>query len=344
MRDICQRLARIAGCLVAATVLLAADASRAQVKIVMSNDNSGLGLKGKTFEMFRQEIEKRLGGKAAIELHHSGTLFNQKTQIQAVQLGSAHFIAPGQGIFASLAPKINVLSIPFLLPNPEAIEAALNDPLVRQAFVPELERKNLALVGIWMNGPRDISTRSNKPILVPADLRGVKIRVQPAPVDIKTMQAFGANVVTIDWTEVPTALQQGVIDAVEPTPNALVGAGLPELIGQTSKVSYRFDFYLVATPKAWWDKLPDDVRKGIQDAFAATTKWNWDSTEKENAAAYAKVAALGKAVHDLTGAQRQEWIKAAQPLWTQFGDNDVGAAVMTRLREINKKYSNEKGT
>jgi C4-dicarboxylate-binding protein DctP len=336
--------AGIAGSLIVATVLLAGTPSQAQVKIVMSNDNSGLGLKGKTFDMFKQEIEKRLGGKVAIDLHHSGTLFNQKTQIQAVQLGSAHFIAPGQGIFASLASKINVLSIPFLLPSPEAIEAAINDPLVRQAFVPDLERKNLALVGVWMNGPRDISTRSAKPILVPGDLSGVKIRVQPAPVDIKTMQAFGANVVTIDWTEVPTAMQQGVIDAVEPTPNALVGAGLPELIGQTSKVAYRFDFYLVATPKAWWDKLPPDVRSGIQEAFAATTRWNWENTEKENAAAYAKVAALGKKVNDLTNAQRQEWIKAVQPLWKQFGDDDVGPAVMARLREINKKYSTGKGS
>jgi C4-dicarboxylate-binding protein DctP len=271
-------------------------------------------------------------------MHHSGTLFNQKTQMQGVQLGSAHFIAPGQGTFASLSPNVNVLSIPFLLPTPEAIGAAIEDPKVRQAFMPDLERKNLAIVGVWMNGPRDISSRSQKAILLPSDMVGIKIRVQPAPVDIKTMQAFGANVVTIDWTEVPTAMQQGVIDAVEPTPNALVGAGLPELIAQTTRVSYRFDFYLVATNKAWWDKLPADVQSGIKAALAATTKWNWENTEKENADAYAQLKKLGKNVYDLDDAQRKQWVAAVQPLWKQFGDDAVGPEVMGRLKEIAAKY------
>src|ERR1700682_292005 len=110
---------------VMAGLLMFATPSIAQIKIVMSNDNSALGLKGKTFDLFKKEIEQRLAGKVVVEMHHSGTLFNQKTQMQGVQLGSAHFIAPGQGTFASLSPNINVLSIPFLLPTPEAISAAI---------------------------------------------------------------------------------------------------------------------------------------------------------------------------------------------------------------------------
>ena len=313
-------------------------AGHAQTKIVMSNDNSALGLKGKTFDLFKSDIEKRLGGKVVVEMHHSGTLFNQKTQLQGVQLGSANFIAPGFGTFASLSKNINLLAIPFLLPSPDAIDEAIEDPLVRNAIMPDLERKNLAIVGVWMNGPRDISSRSQTPILAPDDMKGIKIRVQPAPVDIKTMQAFGANVVTIDWTEVPTAMQQGVIDAVEPTPNALVGAGLPELIAQTTKVAYRFDFYLVATNKSWWDKLPSDVRDGIKAALKVATKWNWENTEKENLAAYAKLKAMGKKVYDLTPAQHKLWVDAVQPLWKQFGDDAVGPQVMDRLRAINAKY------
>ena len=331
-------LAPLAACCFGLSSLLAASPGHAQLKIVMSNDNSGLGLKGKTFEVLKKEIEQRLGSKVAVELHHAGTLFNQKTQMQGVQLGSAHFIAPGQGTFASLSPKVNVLSIPFLLPSPEAIQAAVEDPIIWQTFMPDLERKNLAIVAVWMNGPRDISSRTQKPILVPADLAGLKIRVQPAPVDIKTMQAFGANVVTIDWTEVPTAMQQGVIDAVEPTPNALVGAGLPELIAQTSKVSYRYDFYLVATNKSWWDKLPADVRAAIQQALAVTTKWNWENTDKENADAYAQLVKLGKKIYEPTDEQRKLWVAAVQPLWKQFGDDDVGPEAMKRMREVNAKY------
>lgn len=317
--------------------LVAAAPASAQTRIILSNDNTALGLKGKTFELLKAELEKRLGDKVQVELHHSGTLFNQKTQIQGVQLGSASLIAPGQGVFASLAPNVNVLSIPFLLSTPAAIEAAVRDPKVSATFEPELERKNIKIVAVWMNGPRNISTRSDTPVLVPSDMKGLKIRVQPAPVDIKTMQVLGANVVTIDWTEVSTAMQQGVIEAVEPTPNALISAGLQDMVGETSKVGYRFDFYLVATSKSWWDKLPADVRTAFEESLKVATAWNWENTDKENAAAYAQLEKAGKKVYDLTPEQRAQWVAAVQPVWKEFGENAVGPDVMNRLKEIDTK-------
>jgi C4-dicarboxylate-binding protein DctP len=329
-----QTICALALSLMAFTPLAAIAPASAQTRIIMSNDNSELGLKGQTFEFLKKDLEKRLGDKVSIELHHSGTLFNQGTQIQGVQLGSAHLIAPGQGIFASLASNINLLSIPFLLSSPQAIEAAINDPDIGKTFLPELESKNLKVVGVWMNGPRDISTKADKPILVPGDMKGLKIRVQPAPVDIKTMQTFGANVVTIDWTEVSTALQQGVIDAVEPTPNALIGAGLQDLIGQTSKVGYRFDFYLVTTNKKWWDGLPEDVRKAFEQSMKEATAWNWENTDKANAEAYKKVIAAGKKVYDLTPEQRKQWVDAVQPLWKKYGTDVVGEDVMKKIEKI----------
>jgi C4-dicarboxylate-binding protein DctP len=193
------------------------------------------------------------------------------------------------------------------------------------------------VVSVWLNGPRDISNRGLKPILMPEDLRGVKIRVQAIPVSIATMKTLGANVVAMDWTQVPTALQQGVIDAIEPTPNALVGAGLPEMISQVSRVSYQYSFYLLAANRRWWSGLPADMRQSIQEAVDVATKWNWENTEQDNADAYAKVRALGKRVYDLTDAQRAAWRAAVQPVWKEFGDSLVDAKVMARLREISEK-------
>ena len=326
--------------LAAITIALAVAApAAAQIKIVMTNETAASSVKGKTFEVFKQEIEKRLGSKAAVETHHSGTLFNQKTQIQAVQLGSAHFVSGSHGSYGSLAPKITVLSLPFLFPNAASIEEAINDPVVRKAFEPDLEKKNLRVVGVWLNGPRDVTSRTQKPILLPADLQGVKIRVQSIPVDIKTFEAFGANVVTMDWTEVPAAMQQGVIDAVEPTPNALISASLPEFITQTSKVSYRYDYYLVTTNKQWWDGLAPEVRSAIQEAMKVTQAWNWENADKENQAAYVTVAKAGKLVNEISPEQHKQWVAAVQGVWKEFGDDAVGPEVMGRLREIYKKHS-----
>jgi C4-dicarboxylate-binding protein DctP len=324
-----------AGLLAAAMAL---PVSAASIKFVMSNDNNGVGLKGKTFEVLKKEVEKRLVDKVTVELHHSGTLFDQKTQIQGLQLGGADLIAPTQGIYAPLSPNINVLSLPFLLSTPEAVQAAIDEPTIHKAIFSDLEKKNILPLAVWINGPRDFSYKGSKPILVPADLHGIKIRVQPVKVDLETWKTLGANVVGMSWSEVPTALQQGVIEAVEPTPNALVGAGLGEMIDYVTRLDYHYSFYIVSTNKQWWEKLPADVRSGIQDALNAATKWNWENGTKENEAAYDKVRKLGKKIETLTPEQRAKWADAVKPVWKQYGEKQVGADVMKRLTEIADKH------
>jgi len=338
MEDNVSRLSHIAtvlgASLLAAGMLLPSSAASAKIKFVMSNDNNGVGLKGKTFEVLKKEVEKRVGDKVTVELHHSGTLFDQKTQIQGLQLGGANLIAPTQGIYSPLSPKIGVLSLPFLLSTPKAVQAAVEEPVIHKAIFSDLEKKNIEPLAIWINGPRDLSYHGKKPILVPADLHGIKIRVQPVPVDLKTWKVLGANVVGMSWSEVPTALQQGVIEAVEPTPNALVGAGLGEMIDQVTRVDYHYSFYIVSTNKQWWNKLPADVRSGIQAALKSATAWNWENAAKENKAAYDKVRKLGKPVHTLTDAQRAKWAEAVKPVWDEYGVKQVGADVMKRLQKI----------
>jgi C4-dicarboxylate-binding protein DctP len=309
----------------------------AQVKFILSNDNNAVGVKGKTFEVLKKELETRLGDKIKVELHHSGTLFDQKTQVQGLQLGGANLIAPTQGIYAPISPKVNVLSLPFLLSTPKAVQAAIDDPAIHKAIFSELESKNILPLAIWINGPRDLSYRGKKAILAPADVHGIKIRVQPVPADIQTWKTLGANVVAMSWSEVPTALQQGVIDAVEPTPNALVGAGLHELVDQVTRIEYQYSFYIVSTNKAWWNGLSPDVRDGIKAALKAATAWNWENTTKENKAAYEKVSKLNKPIHELTPEQRKKWAETVRPVWKQFGEKQVGPDIMKRLEEIANK-------
>ncbi len=319
----------------AAVALASAPApAAAQTKIVMSNDNNALGVKGQTFELLKKEIEQRLGDKVSVDLSHSGALFDQRTQVQGLQLGSVHIIAPTSGIYAPVAENVNALALPFLLSNPEQVDAAMKDETIRAAVVPGLEAKNITPVAIWINGPRDLAYRGSKPILVPYDIKGVKIRVQSVPADIETMRALGANVVGMSWSEVPTAMQQGVIDAVEPTPNALVGAGLPDTIDQVTRIEYQYSFYIVGANKQWWDGLGDEERSAIQEALDVATEWNWENTTKENEEAYAKVAALGKTINEITPEQRKLWAAAVQPVWEKFGEPLVGAEAMQRLKEI----------
>jgi len=314
-----------------AGILLAGGAG-AQDKIVLSNDTSALNLKGESFEVLKRELETRLGGD--VEIHHSGALFDQKTQIQGLQLGSATFIAPTSGIYTPLAEGLSAMTLPFLLTSPEQIDAAWNDPVVRDAFVPDLQAKNIEPVAIWLSGPRELSYRGDTPILLPDDMKGVKIRVQSVPSDIEAFKAVGANVISMAWGEVPSALQQGVIDAVEPTPMSLNSAGMVETIDQMTKIGYQYAFYIVGANKQWWDGLSDEDRAHVQDALEVATEYNRTNAVEANDAAYAKIREAGKTVHELDDAQLAAWKERMSPVWEEFGVPLVGDAAMARLTEI----------
>jgi C4-dicarboxylate-binding protein DctP len=308
-------------------------------EIILSNDTQQKSLKGQTFEVLKQEIEKRVGAKGPVRLHHSGTLFDQKTQIQGLQLGSAHIISPTAGIYSPVAPKIGVLLLPFMLSTPEAIDAALKDPLVRKAFVPDLEAKNITPVAVWMNGPRDFGHKGREPALTPDQWKGKKIRVQSAPIFVKTMEAIGANVIAMSWSEVPSALQQGVIDAAEPTPNAWRAAGIYKVVDHIILNEYVYSFYIVGANKQWWQGLPADVRKGVQEALDAASKWNWENAAKMNADALKTIEASNTKVHRLNDAQKKAWQNAVSPVWKTLGEDVVGSEVMARLKQIGAQHA-----
>ncbi|MGE0797391.1 MAG: TRAP transporter substrate-binding protein [Lautropia sp.] len=311
-----------------------ASAQTRSIKIIVANDTEAVTAKGKSWEYFKQEAVKELGQRVNIDVTHGEALFNQKSLVQALQLGSLQFISPAVGLYSGAFPKVTVLVLPYLLPSPAAIKAAMEDPRVGVPLMEDMRKSNIEPLAAWLNGPRDIGTTSAKPILMPADMKGVKIRVPPGANYVETFKALGANVTTMAWGEVPTALRQGVIDAVEPTPNAWLSGHLYETAKQITRTEYVWDFYIVAVNKSWWDKLPDDIRAGLKRAMDRATVWNWENTATVNKEAYEKIKAGGGIVHELDAAQKQAWAAAVRPIWSSVGERLVGKEVMTRLIEI----------
>jgi len=323
----------LAGTLAAPSVIRA----QAPLRIIINNDTQQQTLKGQTWELFKKEITAEMGNRVNVQLHHSGTLYDQRGQVQALQLGAIQFIAPVTGILGGTAPKLAVLGLPYLLPTPKALDAALKDPQVSNILFGELRSRGIEPASIWLNGPRDVGRRGT-PILRPADMRGVKIRVPPGANYVEAFRQLGANVVAIDWGEVPTALSQGVIDAVEPVPNAWLASKLYEIANQITRIGYILDFYVVATNKPWWDRL--GANKGpVQRALDKATAWNLENTNRINEEAYKTMQSRGTTVHTLTAAQLKEWRDAMRPVWAKLGNPLVGEQVMAKLAAIGEANS-----
>jgi len=130
------------------------------------------------------------------------------------------------------------------------------------------------------------------------------------------------------------ALQQGVIDAAEPTPNAWVGSKLYEMVSHIIDNGYVYSFYIVSTNKKWWDGLPADIRAGLQKALDAATKWNWENGQRVNDEANKKIKAHGVKFVEINDQERAKWVEASKPVWKKLGNDLVGDQVMSRLEQI----------
>ena len=310
----------------------------AQSRVLVIDDVGAGSVKAQSFQLFKKLVEEKLGNKYAVTISEGDALYNQGSLIQAEQLGAVQISAPGTGLFATGFPKLTVLSLPYLLRTPEAIQKAVEDPKIGGILFADMRQKGLEPLGVWLNGPREIGRSGDKPILMPEDMKGVKIRVAPGEVYVEAFKTLGANVTTMSFAQVPTALRQGVLDAVEPTPNAWVASHLYEIAQQITKTSYIWDTYIVIANKPWWDGLSPEARQVMKDAMDQATKWNWDNVNADNERSFDIMRKAGVHIYDLTPEQAAAWAAAERPLWDSIGNRLVGPDVMNRIIAIGEKY------
>ncbi|MEI4471067.1 TRAP transporter substrate-binding protein [Frigidibacter sp. MR17.24] len=325
----------LASLLLAATpIVLPTLAAAAPLTMVLSNDNNAKGLKGQTFDYFVARAQEAMGDDLKAEMHHGGTLFDQDSQIVGTQLGEVQVICPAIGIYSAQVPAVNMFELPFLLDSADKIRAAFEDESLRALWVPQLQAKGIEPVAVWMNGPRILAHKGQKAVLQPGDAGGMKIRVQTAPIYVAPFEAIGSNPVGVSWSETPTALEQGVIDAVEPTPNALRGSGMWQMIDEITLTDHIYTAWIVGVNKAWWDDMSDERRAKLQGALDQATDWNLAQAAEINDADLAFFREQGKVVNALDDGQRAAWESAMKPVWQEMGEKVVGAEAMARLEEI----------
>ena len=179
--------------------------------------------------------------------------------------------------------------------------------------------KDKGFIGLayWHNGLKQLS--ANKPLIVPADAKGLKFRVQPSDVLAAQFQAVGAVPQKLAFAEVYQALQVGTVDGQENTWSNIYSQKYQEVQKHFTELNHGLIEYMVVVNAGWWNKLPADIRAGLQKAMDAATKVNNQIADQLNAEAKKKVAATpGVTIHQLTAAQRDQWKKAMEPVWKKF--------------------------
>ena len=294
---------------------------------VVANDTP----KGKGALKFKELAEKYTNGKVKVEVYPNSSLFKDKEEIEALQLGSVHILAPSTAKFAPLGAKeFEALDLPWLFKDDKQYETVMKGDVGKWLFK-KLESKGITGLAYWDNGFHMVS--SNRPLLNPADFQGLKVRISGSKVADQYFRKLGSIPQILAFSEVYQALQTGVVDGCENTPSNYLSQKFHE-VQKHITVSYHAHLqYAVIVNSKYWAALPADLRGQLEKAMNEATDYTNEIAGKENEDALKAIKDSGKSeLHMLTPEQKKAWQVAMQPTW-QWAEGRVGKEVIAIMQK-----------
>jgi C4-dicarboxylate-binding protein DctP len=266
----------------AVVVLCRTDGAGAQAPIVIkfSHVVATETPKGKAAEFFKKRAEELTGGKVKIEIYANSTLYKDKEEMEALQLGAVQMLAPSLAKFGPLGVKeFEVFDLPYIFEGYPALHKVTQGPVGR-ALLARLEPKGIKGLSYWDNGFKVFS--SNKPIARLPEFKGQKMRIQSSKVLEAQMRALGVLPQVMAFSEVYQALQTGVVDGTENPPSNLYTQKMHEVQKFVSLTDHGYLGYAVITNKKFWDAIPADLRGKLEQAMADATQFANRIAKEEN--------------------------------------------------------------
>lgn len=294
--------------------------------------------KGKASEKFKELADKYTGGKVKVEIYPNSTLYKDKEELEALQLGSVQMLAPSNSKFGPLGIReFEVFDLPYILPDLKTLRKVTEGPLGAR-LLKLLEPKGITGLAYWDNGFKQMS--ANKKLVTPADYQGVKFRIQSSRVLQAQFKALGSLPQVMAFGEVYQALQTGVVDGQENTWSNIYTQKMHEVQKYITESNHGYIGYVVIVNKKFWDDLPADIRDQLTKAMKEATDFNNTQSQKENEDALAEIRKSGKSeIIKLTPEQDEEMRKAMEPVYKDAAGR-VGQPLIDEFQKEAKSTTN----
>ncbi|MEW5867521.1 MAG: TRAP transporter substrate-binding protein [Bacillota bacterium] len=257
---------------------------------------------------FKEIVEARSNGGMVVRLYPGAVLGGEKDNIEQLKVGEVALAIFGDILPSTLATEYAPTVIPFIYPNVEEVYKAWEGRLGDMMKKAILERGGMMVVGLQRRGARNLT--ANKPVKVPADLRGIKLRVPEIPSWVRVWKELGAIPTPIAWPEVYNALQLNVVDAQENPYANVYTAKLYEVQKYLIHTEHLHNVFHWALSKKFYDKLSPEYQKIIIEAAKEASEWG-DRRSKEVDSDYLKkLKELGMVVVEV---DKSVFRKAALP-------------------------------
>lgn len=275
--------------------------------------------KGKASEFFAKRADELTKGKVKVEVYPNSSLYKDKEEMEALQIGAVQMLAPSLSKFGPLGVKeFEVFDFPFIFDGYADLHKVTQGP-IGASLLAKLEPKGIKGLAYWDNGFKSFS--ANTPIRTPADLKGKKLRIQSSKVLDEMVRSVGGLPQVMAFSEVYQALSTGVVDGADNPISNFYTQKMHEVQKYLAVTNHGYLGYAVIVNKKFWDELPADIRGQLEQAMKEATDYANKIAQEENDNALAEVKKSGKTeVYVPTKEELMAFKKAMAPVHTKMAD------------------------
>ena len=271
---------------------------------------------------FEELVETGSNGEIDVQIFPSSQMGPDREMIEGVQTGVLEMAIPPSSFFAGWDPAFAVIELPYMYASKDiafdVLDGAAGDSMLARV-------ENQGLVGLgWLElGVRNV-TNNVRPIASPQDLEGVKLRTMKVPAHVATFESLGANPTPMNFGEVYSALQQGVIDGQENPLAIITSQRFYEVQKYLSTTGHVFAVYMPVVSKPFFDSLSAEHQQLIRASMARARAHQAELVAAEDASQLDEIRSAGVEVLELTAEQRQAFADQTESVRLQYRD-EVGA-------------------
>lgn len=281
---------------------------------------------------FKEIAEEKSEGRLKVEVFPNAALGTSREQVEQVQAGLIEMVNADMDTLSSFVDSVSLFSFPFLLPTEsEELFRVLDEGLFDKVSE-HFEEKGFKFFGFESLGYK-VMTSNESPIHSPDDLKGLKMRVLPSEVLTAQYEGWGAQPVAVDYTELYTALQTGVVSAQENPLEAIYTMKFYEVQKYLSLTNHANRVLTLISNKDWFEALDPELQEIVAEAGFAATQYQREVAAKEYDDYYAKLSEELE-INELTEEGKQKFIEASEPLYEKLIKTDKQRELFELIRSL----------
>jgi len=257
----------------------------------------------------KENIQNATNGKVYVKLAPGGQLGAGGALAQAVQGGTIQCAQHSLSNFAPFASTVDLINMPYFCGSNQRFTNLVNSDAWKQEVDPKIEASGFKALFYINIDPRVVAVRKGGKgaVITPSDLSGVKFRVPGSAMLQQYYRMVGANPTPVAWGETPSAIKQGVADALDPSVGALFVFGFKDILSHVTFTQAVPDSQVYSMNLEWFNGLPADVQEGIEFAGEMTSHQNLAKVPSARAYAMSELRKAGVEFHSLTDDQLAVW-------------------------------------